>query len=97
MFKKLNAYLLERPKLLLTLLWVFLAMAVIPGAIIAAWYPGMSYGKFLAIIGVPAACALYLRILYGKIREEKSRKAHIERAERLEAKKAARHHHKKKK
>lgn len=97
MFKKLNAYLLERPKLLLTLLWVFLAFAVIPGVIMAVWFPGLSYFKFLAIIIVPAACALYLRILYGKIREQKSKQAHIERAERQAAKNAKRNPHKKRK
>ena len=97
MFKKLNAYLLARPKLLLTLIWVFCALAIIPGTIIAFWFPAMSYFKFLGIIIVPAACALYLRILYGNIREEKSRQAHIERAERQAAKNAKRNPHKKKK
>ena len=97
MFKKMNDYLLERPKLLLTLLWLFFALAAIPGVIMAIWFPGLSYFKFLGIIIVPAACALYLRLLYSRIREEKSRQAHIERAERQAAKKAKCHPHKKRK
>lgn len=97
MFKKINDYLLERPKLLLGLLWGFLALAVIPGVIMAVWFPGLSYGKFLAIIIVPTVCALYLRLLYSRIREEKNRQAHIERAERQAAKNAKRNPHKKRK
>ena len=93
----MNDYLLANPKLLLTLLWIFVALAVIPGVIMAVWFPGLSYFKFLAIIIVPAACALYLRLLYSKIREEKSRQAHIERAERQAAKNAKRNPHKKRK
>ena len=92
-FKKLNAYLLARPKLLLTMIWVFFALAFIPGVIIAAFFPSMGYFKFLGIIIVPALCALYLRVLYGKIREQKSKQAHAERA----ARQAQRHQHKKKK
>ena len=91
--KNLNAYLLARPKLLLTLIWVFFGLAFIPGVVIAAFFPSMGYFKFLAIIIVPALCALYLRMLYGKIREQKSKQAHAERA----ARQAQRHQHKKKK
>ena len=85
---KLNTYLVDHPKLLLTLIWVFL----IPGVIITVYYPTMGYFKFLGVIIVPAAIALYLRILYGKVRERK-RKARMEQKA-LES--AERHQHKKK-
>ena len=52
----------------------------------------MGYFKFLAVIIVPAAIALYLRILYGKVRERK-RKA---RMEQKALENAGRHQHKKK-
>ena len=89
---KLNTYLVDHPKLLLTLIWVFFFIAVIPGVIIAVYYPTMGYFKFLGIIIVPAAIALYLRILYGKVRERK-RKA---RMEQKAQESAERHQHKKK-
>ena len=89
---KLNTYLVDHPKLLLTLIWVFFFIAVIPGVIITVYYPTMGYFKFLAVIIVPAAIALYLRILYGKVRERK-RKARMEQKA-LES--AGRHQHKKK-
>ena len=56
---KLNTYLVDHPKLLLTLIWVFFFIAVIPGVIITVYYPTMGYFKFLAVIIVPAAIALY--------------------------------------
>ena len=89
---KLNTYLVDHPKLLLTLIWVFFFIAVIPGVIIAVYYPTMGYFKVLAVIIVPAAIALYLRILYGKVRERK-RKA---RMEQKALENAGRHQHKKK-
>lgn len=89
---KLNTYLVNHPALLLTLIWLFVAAAVIPGAIIAIWFPTMSYFKFLGIIIVPAAIALYLRILYGKVRERKRK----ERMEQKAQESAVRHQHKKK-
>ena len=97
MFKKLNAYLLERPKLLLTLLWIFFALAVGIGIYLIVFYPYMGILPFWGCIIVPAVCAFYLRMLYGKIREKKNDNAHDERYRRREERNKQRHPHKKKK
>lgn len=90
--RNVNGYLLEHPKLLLTLLWIFVALAVIPGVLLAVLVPQMSYFKFLGIIIVPAALALYLRLLYSKVQEKRKKERLAQKAEENQA----RYQHKKK-
>lgn len=90
--RKLNGYLLCHPGLTLALMWVFLALAVIPGVLITVLMPEMSYFKFLGIIIVPAAIALYLRILYGKVQEKRKAERNAQKAQENQAK----YRHKKK-
>lgn len=91
--KNLNAYLIAHPKLLLTLMWVFVALAVVPGVVLNLVAPYMSFFKYIAILIVPAAIALYLRILYSHVQEEKKEARRAQKA----AENEARHQHKKKK
>ena len=84
--RNVNGYLLEHPKLLLTLLWIFVALAVIPGVLLAVLV------KFLGIIIVPAALALYLRLLYSKVQEKRKKERLAQKAEENQA----RYQHKKK-
>lgn len=90
--RKLNGYLLCHPSLTLALMWGFLALAVIPGVLITVFMPEMGYFKFLGIIIVPAAIALYLRILYGKVQEKRREERNTQKAQENQA----RYRHKKK-
>ena len=91
--KKINSYLLQRPKLLLTLMWVFFALAAGPGIILNLVAPEMGFFKFLGIIIVPALLALYLRLLYTKVQDKKREERRAQKA----AENQARYQHKKKK
>ncbi len=91
--RKVNGYLLSHPSLTLALMWVFLALAVIPGILITVFMPEMGYFKFLGIIIVPAAIALYLRILYGKVQEKRREERRVQKAQENQV----RYRHKKKK
>lgn len=88
----INQYLLQRPKLLLTLMWIFVAAAVIPGVLLNLLMPQMPLLPFFAIIGVPALIALYLRLLYSKIQERNR----AEREQRRQEENNRRYQHKKK-
>ena len=90
--RNVNGYLLEHPKLLLTLMWVFVLLAVIPGILLATLVPQMGYFKFMGIIIVPALIALYLRILYSKVQEKRKKERLAQKAEENQA----RYQHKKK-
>lgn len=90
--RNVNGYLLEHPKLLLTLMWVFVLLAVIPGILLAILVPQMGYFKFMGIIIVPALIALYLRILYSKVQEKRKKERLAQKAEENQA----RYQHKKK-
>ena len=79
--RNVNGYLLEHPKLLLALVWIFVALAVIPGVLITVFIPNMGYFKFLGIIIVPAAIALYLRILYGRVQDKRREERRAQKAE----------------
>ena len=96
MFKKLNAYLLARPKLLLALIWVFFALAFIPAVYITLTDPGMPYLKFLGCCIVQVAIALYLRILYSNHQREKKAAIRAEREAKRAAAQKSRHGKKKK-
>ena len=91
--KNVNSYLLQHPKLLLTLMWVFCAMAAIPGVVLNLVLPELGFFKFLGIIIVPALLALYLRLLYSKVQDKKRE----ERKAQKTAENQARYQHKKKK
>ena len=91
--KNLNSYLLNHPKLLLTLMWVFVALAVVPGVVLNLAAPNMGFFTYIGIIIGPAAIALYLRILYSHIQEEKRKERRAQKA----AENEIRHQHKKKK
>lgn len=93
LFKKLNAFLLERPKLLLTLMWVFFFLAFIPAVYITLTNPTMGFLRFLSCIIVQAAICLYLRLLYSRVQDKKRAERRAER----EAANEVRHPHKKKK
>lgn len=90
--RNVNGYLLEHPKLLLTLMWVFVLLAVIPGILLATLVPQMGYFKFMGVIIVPALIALYLRILYSKVQEKRKKERLAQKAEENQA----RYQHKKK-
>lgn len=91
--KKINAYLLQRPKMLLTMVWVFTLLAVGVGITLIVAFPNMGVLPFWGYLIVPAALALYTRLLYSKIQERRKE----ERKAQKEAENEIRYPHKKKK
>jgi uncharacterized membrane protein (DUF106 family) len=79
--RKVNGYLIRHPSLTLGLMWLFVALAVIPGALITIFMPTMGYFKFLGIIIVPAILALYLRLVYSKIQDKRREERKAQKAE----------------
>lgn len=62
-------------------MWLFVALAVIPGAVITIFMPTMGYFKFLGVIIVPAILALYLRLVYSKIQDKRREERKAQKAE----------------
>lgn len=91
--KKLNAYLIQRPKLLLALVWIFALIAVGIGVTLNLVYPRMGVFRFWGYIIIPAALAVYARMLYSKVQQRRKE----ERQAQKEAENELRYHHKKKK
>ena len=79
--RKVNGYLIRHPSLTLGLMWLFVALAVIPGAVITIFMPTMGYFKFLGVIIVPAILALYLRLVYSKIQDKRREERKAQKAE----------------
>jgi uncharacterized membrane protein (DUF106 family) len=79
--RKVNGYLIRHPSLTLGLMWLFVALAVIPGALITIFMPTMGYFKFLGVIIVPAILALYLRLVYSKIQDKRREERKAQKAE----------------
>ena len=91
--KKVNAYLLQRPKMLLTMVWVFTLLAIGLGVTLIIAFPNMGILPFWGYLIVPAALALYTRLLYSKVQERRME----ERRAQKEAENEIRYPHKKKK
>lgn len=91
--KKVNGYLIQRPKLLLALVWIFLAIAVGIGLTILIVDPAMPLLQFWGYIIIPTALALYLRLLYSKVQEMRREERRAQKAQ----ENGVRYAHKKKK
>lgn len=79
--EKINAYFVARPRLTLALTWIFTAIAVAIGVIIAVFYTEMDYFKFLAWVAIPVILGIYFRIMYGRVqnarREQQEREGKL--------------------
>lgn len=91
--KKVNGYLVQRPKLLLALVWIFLVIALGIGLTILIVNPAMPLLKFWGCIIVPTALALYCRVLYSKVQQMRREERRAQKAEENQV----RYAHKKKK
>lgn len=91
--KKINAFLLQRPTLLLTLVWVFALIAIGIGVTLNLVCTTMGLLRFWGYIIIPAALALYTRVLYSKVQRRRKEGLQAQK----EAENKARYQHKKKK
>ena len=71
--KNINDYFIARPKLTLALVWIFTAIAVGIGVVLNVWFMQIGYFQFLAAVAIPVILAIYFRLMYGKVQDQRRR------------------------